>query len=86
MHLRMPRHCENALQLAHWLEQNPSVQWVNFPGLESHADHGLAQKYLPDGQGAIVGFGIKGGMEAGKIGGRRASGGNGTTGPRPGDG
>ena len=66
LHLRMPRHCENALQLAQWLEQNRSVQWVNYPGLESHTDYGLAQKYLPDGQGAIVGFGIQGGMEAGK--------------------
>jgi O-acetylhomoserine (thiol)-lyase len=66
LHLRMPRHCENALQLAQWLEQNRSVQWVNYPGLESHTDYGLAQTYLPDGQGAIVGFGIQGGMEAGK--------------------
>ena len=66
LHLRMPRHCENAMQVAKWLEQNPAVQWVNYPGLESHVDHGLARRYLPDGQGAIMGFGIKGGMEAGK--------------------
>ena len=66
LHLRMPRHCENALRVAHWLDQNPAVQWVNYPGLESHQDHVQAKKYLPDGQGAIMGFGIKGGMEAGK--------------------
>ena len=66
LHLRMPRHCENALRVARWLEQNPAVAWVNYPGLESHADHGRAQKYFPNGAGAIIGFGIKGGMEAGK--------------------
>ena len=65
LHLRMPRHCENALALAKWLEQQPEVSWVNYPGLESHPDYELAKKYLPNGQGAILGFGIKGGKEAG---------------------
>jgi len=65
LHLRMPRHSENALKLAQWLEEQPRVTWVNYPGLESHPDHELAKKYLPDGQGAILGFGIKGGKEAG---------------------
>ena len=65
LHLRMARHSENALALATWLEKHPRVAWVNYPGLESHADHALAKKYLPDGQGAILGFGIKGGQQAG---------------------
>ena len=65
LHLRMPRHCENALKLAKWLEKRPEVTWVNYPGLESHPDYKLAKKYLPDGAGAILGFGIKGGAEAG---------------------
>jgi O-acetylhomoserine (thiol)-lyase len=65
LHLRMPRHSENAMKLAQWLENQDTVTWVNYPGLESHPDYKLAQKYLPDGQGAILGFGIKGGKEAG---------------------
>ena len=65
LHLRMPRHSENALALARWLEKHKHVSWVNYPGLESHADYALAKKYLPDGQGAILGFGIKGGQQAG---------------------
>jgi O-acetylhomoserine (thiol)-lyase len=65
LHLRMQRHCENALALAKWLEKHNAVSWVNYPGLESHADYKLAKKYLPKGQGAILGFGIKGGREAG---------------------
>jgi O-acetylhomoserine (thiol)-lyase len=65
LHLRMARHSENALKLAQWLEKQNAVTWVNYPGLESHPDSKLAQKYLPDGQGAILGFGIKGGTEAG---------------------
>lgn len=65
IHLRMPRHSENALRLARWLEKQEQVSWVNYPGLKSHPDYKLAQKYLPKGQGAILGFGIKGGKEAG---------------------
>jgi len=65
IHLRMPRHSENALKLAQWLEKQDTVNWVNYPGLKSHPDYKLAQKYLPKGQGAILGFGIKGGRQAG---------------------
>jgi len=65
LHLRMPRHSENALKLAQRLESHKLVSWVNYPGLKSHPDYELARKYLPDGQGAILGFGIKGGREAG---------------------
>lgn len=64
LHLRMPRHCENALALAKWLEKHKAVSWVNYPGLGSHPDHKLAKKYLPKGAGAILGFGIKDGKEA----------------------
>jgi O-acetylhomoserine (thiol)-lyase len=63
IHLRMPRHSENALKLAQWLEGRPEVSWVNYPGLPSHLNHQLAQKYMPAGQGAILGFGIKGGKD-----------------------
>jgi O-acetylhomoserine (thiol)-lyase len=65
LHVRMPRHCENALKLAQYLESHPLVSWVNYPGLPSHPDHVRAQHYLPAGQGAILGFGIKGGAAAG---------------------
>lgn len=65
LHVRMPRHCENALKLAQYLEAHPLVSWVNYPGLVSHPDYERAQRYLPAGQGAILGFGIKGGAEAG---------------------
>ena len=66
LHVRMARHVENARTVARWLESHPSVAWVNYPGLASHKDHDRALKYLPKGEGAIIGFGIKGGMEAGK--------------------
>ncbi|WP_305046967.1 homocysteine synthase [Geoalkalibacter sp.] len=65
LHVRMPRHCENALGVARFLEKHPQVSWVNYPGLESHPDHARARSYLPKGQGAILGFGIKGGAAAG---------------------
>lgn len=65
LHVRMPRHCENALEVARFLEGHPSVEWVNYPGLESHQDYERAKRYLPAGQGAILGFGIRGGKEAG---------------------
>jgi len=64
--LRMGRHCENAQKVAEWLEKNPSVAWVNYPGLPAHAGHANAKKYLNGKAGAIIGFGIKGGLEAGK--------------------
>ena len=66
LHVRMPRHVENAHKVAGWLERHPLVSWVNYPGLPSHKDHARAKKYLPNGAGAIIGFGIKGGAEAGK--------------------
>ena len=64
LHVRMPRHCENGLAVAKHLENHPLVAWVNYPGLPSHPDYKLAQKYLPKGCGAILGFGIKGGSAA----------------------
>jgi O-acetylhomoserine (thiol)-lyase len=66
LHLRMPRHSENALGLARFLESHPLVTWVNYPGLPSHPHHHLVRQYLPKGAGAILGFGIKGGREAGR--------------------
>jgi len=65
LHLRMERHCANTLTVAKFLERHPAVEWVNYPGLPSHPDHASAQRYLPNGCGAIIGFGIKGGREAG---------------------
>ncbi len=65
LHLRMERHVQNAQALAGWLEKHPAVDWVNYPGLPSHPCHNLAQRYLPDGAGAILGFGIRGGKAAG---------------------
>ena len=64
--LRMERHSQNALTVAKWLEARDEVQWVKYPGLESSPWHARAQKYLPDGCGAIVAFGIDGGLEAGQ--------------------
>ncbi len=66
LHLRMPRHCRNAEVLARWLAEHPAVEWVNHPSLPDHPHHTRAERYLPDGAGAIVGFGIRGGIEAGK--------------------
>ncbi|WP_276356676.1 homocysteine synthase [Cohnella caldifontis] len=66
LHLRMERHSENALKVARFLEANPAVEWVSYPGLESHPNYGLAKKYLPKGQGAILTFEIKGGVAAGR--------------------
>jgi O-acetylhomoserine (thiol)-lyase len=66
LHLRMPRHCENALAVAKYLESHPKVSWVNYPGLASSPDFLRARKYLKKGAGAIIGFGIKGGIKAGK--------------------
>ena len=66
LHLRAPRHCENAQKVAEYLEQHPKVEWVNYPGLKSHPSHERAKKYMPKGHGAILTFGIKGGYEAGR--------------------
>jgi O-acetylhomoserine (thiol)-lyase len=63
---RMEQHSRNALQVAEWLETNPAVSWVKYPGLKSSPYRALSQKYLPQGQGSIVTFGIKGSAEAGR--------------------
>jgi len=63
--LRMERHSQNADKVARWLAGNPMVAWVSYPALPDHPSHQLAKKYLPSGSGAILGFGIKGGMSAG---------------------
>ncbi|MDZ7959227.1 MAG: O-acetylhomoserine aminocarboxypropyltransferase/cysteine synthase [Aulosira sp. DedQUE10] len=64
--LRVDRHVSNALELAQWLEQQPQVAWVNYPGLPHHPYHERAKKYLRHGFGGVLNFGIKGGLEAGK--------------------
>ncbi len=64
--LRVQRACDNALALAKWLERHPQVSWVSYPGLESHTHHARARKYLRNGFGPVLSFGIKGGLEAGK--------------------
>ncbi|GAB6281933.1 MAG: O-acetylhomoserine aminocarboxypropyltransferase/cysteine synthase [Ignavibacterium sp.] len=65
--LRIERHSQNAIELAKWLEQHPAVEWVAYPGLESHPYHANAKKYLRNGLfGSMLAFGIKGGLEAGK--------------------
>ena len=64
LHVRMPRHCENTLKVAKYLESHKKVEWVNYPGLKSHSHYKNAKKYLPDGAGAILGFGIKGGKDS----------------------
>jgi len=66
LHLRFPRHSENALAVARHLEKHPKVSWVNYPGLDSSPEKKRADKYLKHGAGAIIGFGIKGGIAAGK--------------------
>jgi len=64
--LRIQRHSDNALAVARFLAAHPAVAWVNYPGLEDHPSHANASKYLKGGYGGLVGFGIKGGLEAGK--------------------
>jgi O-acetylhomoserine (thiol)-lyase len=64
--LRVQRHVDNTLAVAQYLEQHPAVDWVNYPGLPSHPSHDLAQRYFPKGAGAVIGFGIKGGKQAGR--------------------
>ena len=63
LHLRMPRHCENALAVAEFLEKDSRVSWVNYPGLKSSKYRELVDKYLPNGTSGVVSFGIKGGRE-----------------------
>ncbi len=64
--LRVRKHSENALEVARFLKGHPLVKWVNYPGLEDNPNHKIASKYLKNHYGGIVGFGIKGGYEAGK--------------------
>ncbi|MCP1309046.1 homocysteine synthase [Paenibacillus tyrfis] len=66
LHLRMERHSSNAQKVAEFLEKHEAVDWVSYSGLPSHSSYELAKKYLPKGQGAIMTFGIKGGVEAGR--------------------
>ncbi len=65
LHVRMDRHCENALAVAEFLQQHPLVEWVRYPGLRGDRYYELAQKYTPRGASAILSFGIRGGREAG---------------------
>lgn len=66
LHLRMERHCANAMKVAQFLEAHPKVKWTNYPGLKSSKYHDLAQKYLTNGYGALVGFGLKSGLDGGR--------------------
>lgn len=63
LHLRMPRHCSNALAVARWLEARPEVAWVNYPGLESSKYHALAQEQMPTGTCGVIAFGLNGNRE-----------------------
>ena len=63
LHLRMPRHCQNAQQVAEWLEANEKVAWVNYPGLKGNKYYELAQKYMPNGTCGVIAFGLKGTRE-----------------------
>ncbi|MCQ4022582.1 MULTISPECIES: O-acetylhomoserine aminocarboxypropyltransferase/cysteine synthase family protein [unclassified Ruminococcus] len=64
LHLRVPRHCENALILAKFLDENDKIEWVNYPGLENNKYYSLAQKYMPNGSSGVISFGVKGGRKA----------------------
>jgi len=66
LHLRLPRHSENALSVAKYLKNHHRVNWVNYPGLDDSPERERVKRYLPKGAGAILGFGIKGGLEAGR--------------------
>ncbi|MEL7670125.1 O-acetylhomoserine aminocarboxypropyltransferase/cysteine synthase family protein [Methanobacterium sp.] len=65
LELRVKKHAENALAVAKHLKEHPKVAWVNYPGLEDNVNHKIASKYLKKGYGGLVGFGVKGGLEAG---------------------
>jgi O-acetylhomoserine (thiol)-lyase len=64
--LRVQRHVDNGMEMATWLEAHPQVTWVHYPGLESHPSHELAKKYLRNGFGSVLSFGVAGGYEAGR--------------------
>lgn len=61
LHVRVARHCENGLAVAKYLQSDPRISWVKYPGLEGDADYALAQKYCPNGTCGVVSFGVKGG-------------------------
>lgn len=63
LHLRVPRHCENAQKVAEWLEANPKIKWVNYCGLKSSKYYELAQKYMPNGSCGVIAFGLNGTRE-----------------------
>lgn len=66
LEIRIAKHSENTLALAKWLQEQEEVAWVNYPGLEASPYHSLAKKYLPNGQGGVLTFGVQGGYEAAK--------------------
>ena len=66
LHIRMQRHCENAMAMAEFLENHPKVSWVNYPGLKSSSQYELAKKYMPKGCSGVICFGVKGGKAAGE--------------------
>ncbi|MBS3764551.1 MAG: O-acetylhomoserine aminocarboxypropyltransferase/cysteine synthase [Planctomycetes bacterium] len=66
LHVRMPRHCENAAEIASFLSVHDAVNWVNYPGLADHPTHELAARYLDGGFGGMIGFGVEGGRDAGR--------------------
>ena len=66
LHVRLDRHNNNAIKVAEYLQAHPAVEWVNFPGLQDHPSHDLANKYFSSGYGSVITFGIKGGLKAGK--------------------
>lgn len=63
LHLRVERHCSNALAVAKWLQTREEISWVNYPGLESDVQHELAKKYMPLGTSGVISFGVKGGRD-----------------------
>lgn len=67
LHLRMPRHCENARKIAQYLQSRDDVAWVNYPGLEGDKYYELARKYMPSGTCGVISFGLKGGREAAAV-------------------
>lgn len=64
LHLRVKRHCENALVVAKWLSENDKITWVNYPGLEGNKYYSLAKEYMPNGTSGVISFGVRGGREA----------------------
>lgn len=67
LEIRIKKHSENALALAKWLQEQPEVKWVNYPGLENSPYFDLAKEYLPKGQSGLITFGVEGGFESAKI-------------------